>query len=311
VLRIYRLLYLTIDATPTKVLLTGASGFVGQAVLASLLSAGHTVHAISRKPFPISHPLLTQFPADLADPPSLLPAAQGCSAAIHLVGIIREIPRRNITFRSVHVEGTRAILAACHHANIRRYVHMSALGTRPHARSAYHQSKWLAEDLVRGASLDHTIFRPSMITGPGGEFTRMLRGWSEGTAAPWLFFPYFRAGLLGRGRKTLVQPIALPDVARAFTDALTLPASIAQTYDLTGLTRLTWPEFYTALASNSALKPKPPLPIPLWYAHLLTTLVPPTLLPFNRSQLQMAAEDNTGNPTPFATAFGWTPRAFG
>lgn len=189
-------------------------------------------------------------------------------------------------------------------------VHMSALGTRANAVSEYHRSKWDAEQLVRSSGLDWTIFRPSVITGADGEFVRMVRSWAEGKAAPWLFFPYFRAGVLGLGRHSLVQPVAVTDVARAFVDALNRQASVGQTYDLAGPDRLTWPGFYNALASAQRFRTRPALPIPLWYALLLTRLVPVTLLPFNRAQVQMAAEDNTGDPNPFARDFGWTPRTF-
>ena len=78
------------------------------------------------------------------------------------------------------------VVDATKRAGIRRYVHMSALGTRPDAASTYHRTKHAAEELVRASGLDWTILRPSMIHGPRGEFMRMQvrLGEAEGRAVP-------------------------------------------------------------------------------------------------------------------------------
>ncbi|MFN4242012.1 MAG: complex I NDUFA9 subunit family protein [Tepidisphaerales bacterium] len=294
-----------------RVLLTGGTGFVGRYVLARLLEHGHEIHLLTRTPPPslppppAPAPPVRHFVGDLSSH-ALRQAADGCDAAIHLVGIIRETAHQ--TFRSAHVDGTRAVLDACRDAGVRRYVHMSALGTRPDAVSEYHRTKWAAEQLVRDSGLQWTIFRPSMIVGPDGEFVRMVRGWAEGKSAPWLVFPYFRAGLLGLGRHSRVQPVAVTDVARAFVDALTRPDSVGKVYDLVGPETYTWPEFYRLLARTYGLPSKPALPVPIWYALLLARLVPASLLPFNLAQVQMAAEDNVGDAAPFVRDFGWQPR---
>lgn len=313
-----------------RVLLTGGTGFVGRYVLQQLLSRGHQPHVLVRRlpsPPPPLHtlghaagrlghtpdppadgPCPVFFVGDLTSP-ALKDAASGCQAAIHLVGIIRETPP-HATFRSVHVEGTGSVLEACRDAGIRRFIHMSALGTRPDAVAEYHRTKWEAEELVRNSALDWTIFRPSVIVGPDGEFVQMVRAWAYARAAPWIVFPYFRAGLLGLGRPSLLQPVSVADVARAFVDALDRPQTAAHTYDLVGPHRLTWPAFYRKLAEVYAFPTRPALPIPLWYARLLTTLTPARLLPFNRSQVDMAAEDNVGDAEPFVRDFGYTPAAW-
>ena len=118
---------------------------------------------------------------------------------------------------------------------MRRFVQMSALGTRPDAVSQYHRTKFAAEQLVRNSGLDWTIFRPSMIDGPGGEFMQWEEAWARGRkAAVFLHALFPGAGPLGFGHKSLIQPVYVGDVARAFVDSLDKPSSIGQTYPLCG-----------------------------------------------------------------------------
>src|SRR5438309_11549323 len=98
----------------------------------------------------------------------------GCDAVIHLVGIIREHPSIGATFERVHTKGTINVLEAAATVGARRYVHMSALGTRVGAHSRYQRTKWAAEEAVRASPIPWTIFRPSVIYGRGAGFVSML-----------------------------------------------------------------------------------------------------------------------------------------
>src|SRR5207237_1119041 len=93
-------------------------------------------------------------------------------AVIHLVGIISKVGRN--TFENVHTQGTQNIVTSAREAGIKRFVHMSALGSRANAVSRYHQSKWAAEEAVRRSGLDYTIFRPSIIYGPKDHFVNLF-----------------------------------------------------------------------------------------------------------------------------------------
>jgi NADH dehydrogenase len=295
---------------PHRLFITGATGFVGTAVVAEALSRGFEVHALVRRGAgPIAGDVRT-FTGDLFDSAAVDAAMAGCEAVVHLVGIIAERPKRGVTFERIHVQGTQAIVEAARRAGIKRYVQMSANGTRPEAVSAYHQTKWRAEQHVRDSALDWTIFRPSLIHGSQGEFMRNEAKWAKGAAAPWLFMPYFGAGLLGTGGAGWLQPIFVDDVARAFVDAIDNPKSIHQTYALGGDEAVSWPQMHAIASRAIAGRPRPSLAIPAWYATLLTRVVPAALLPFNRAQVQMSQEDNTTDLAGFERDFGWRPRPF-
>lgn len=293
------------------VFVSGASGFVGSAVVRELLRRGHLVHAAIRsRDLRFSDARVTCFRGNLDDPTLLDRALERCSDAIHLVGIIRENPRQGVTFHRMHVDFTRAVVDACIRRGVQRYVHMSALGVSSDAPTLYHQTKAAAEQIVEASPLSWTIFRPSLIHGPEGEFVQMLSRWTKGKAFPYLAMPYFGSGALGRDPAHLVQPILVDDVAWAFAEALDRPGTMANRYDLGGSQRLTWPEMYRTFSKSLVGKPRPLLPIPVWYALLLTRIVPAKMLPFDRGQVIMSQQDNVADLQAFEADFGRTPQGF-
>jgi NADH dehydrogenase len=294
-----------------RVFVTGGSGFVGHAVVTELLARGFHVSALAnRAGFDEFASRLTVVRGGLFDAHALDAGMEGADAVIHLVGIIFENPRKGITFQRIHVDGTRAVLEAAERAGVRRFLHMSSLGTRPNAVGEYHRTKYAGEELVRGSGLDWTIFRPSMIHGPHGEFMRQEIAWARKRAVPFLFMPYFGAGLFGTGGAGRLQPVFVDDVARAFVDAIEKPATVGKAYPLAGPDVLTWPALHRTVAQAVVGHRRWVMAIPAWKARLLTRIVPAALLPFNRDQVIMSQEDNTADTTEFVHDFGWSPRTF-
>src|SRR5690242_3767811 len=112
-----------------RVLLTGATGFVGSHILPRLLSEGHDVVALVRDATTLpKHERLTAVRGDVVTGAGINDAVSGCDAVIHLVGIIMEVG--DATFERVHFEGTRNVVAAAKGAHVKRFVQMSALGAR-------------------------------------------------------------------------------------------------------------------------------------------------------------------------------------
>jgi len=293
-----------------KVFVTGGAGFVGSSVISAILARGHLVHAlINNRPLARGDDRITVFKGDLFDRAVLDSAMAGCDAVVHLVGIIVEKPGRGITFDRIHYQGTASVVDAAKAAGIRRYIQMSALGASAQAQSAYHRTKFKAEEYVRASGLDWTILRPSLIYGPGGDFTKMEEGWARRTAIPFLFMPYFGAGLLGLGRRSKIQPIFVQDVARAFAEALEKPATIGKTFELGGPEQMTWPQMHRLFAKAMVGTTRPTLAIPAWYAKAITRVVPASLLPFTRDQVLMSQTDNVCDLREFEATFGWVPRA--
>ncbi|MEG3639092.1 complex I NDUFA9 subunit family protein [Magnetococcus sp. PR-3] len=276
------------------ILITGATGFVGQALIKQLISDGLQVKGLARHPEQ-GQPMdgVTYLPADIDEPKTLEQAMDGVTCVIHLVGILAESGKH--TFERVHHQGTRHVVDATKKAGIKRYIHMSSLGTRKDAVAQYHQSKWHAESYVRESGLDYTIFRPSVIFGAEdnfvNQFARMIR-----------FSP--AVPILGNGQSKM-QPIAVEDVATCFATALSNPQTIGQTYELGGPEQLTFEKIMeTILEALDKKRFKLHLPFALLKLEgkIFEMILPNP--PLTYDQMLMAQEDNicqagTGMPEPF------------
>ncbi len=187
---------------------------------------------------------------------------EGCGAAIHLVGIIRESPRHGATFDRVHRVGTERVVAACRGLGIRRLLHMSALGTRQGASTAYHRSKWAGEQVVRASDLAWTIFRPAAIFGPGDGFSSSLaRALRLSPVVP----------VFGDGNVKL-QPIGVQEVAEVFVAALQREDAAGRVVELGGPEALTYNEVLRRTAQALGLR-RSFVHLPLGLSRLLVRLL--------------------------------------
>jgi uncharacterized protein YbjT (DUF2867 family) len=287
-----------------KILVTGGTGFVGREVLRQLQAAGHqarilvrdTKSAADRLPQPTC---VTEFHrGDVTDLRSLTGAAKGCDAVIHLVGIISEFGP--VTFERLHVEATRNLVATTQADGVTRFIHMSALGTRPEAPARYHQTKWAAEEIVRTSGLNFTILQPSVIYGREDHFVNLFAQMARRMP----FVP-----VMGPGT-ALLQPVAVECVARCFVRALSETGSIGGTYEVCGPERLSAVALVDAVLAATGrkrFKLHIPMPVARFQALLLEGVVgaflhkPP---PLTRDQLRMLQEDNVGDAGPATRLFG-------
>ena len=271
-----------------KVAITGVTGFVGSHLASHLSAAGVEVVGLSRRTG-----------IDVADPAAMAAAFEGCAAVAHCAGINREIGEQ--TYRRVHVEGTRNVLAAAVAAGVRRFVHMSAVGARDEpGATAYHHTKGQAEQLVRTAALSHVIFRPSIISGPESVPIRTIAQLHRRSPV----IPVF-----GDGRFP-TQPVWVEDVALAF-------ALAAERSDVTGVLELggpqvlTYEEFLLAIG-RAAGHPRPLIHLPLQLVRAVARafdLLGPAA-PITSDQLQMLVEGSATPKNAAEPVFGIRPVPF-
>lgn len=228
-----------------SVLILGGSGFIGRHVVASLAARGVKVTVPTRRSERAKHlillPTVEVVQADILAPGVMAGLALGKQAIVNLVGILHGRRGRpdergpndyGPDFARAHVEIAQAAVSACRAAGAKRLLHMSALGASPSAPSEYLRSKGIGEQAVLAADdLEVTVFRPSVVFGPGDKFLNMFACLAKYLPVLKIVCPQAK-----------FQPVYVGDVARALVAALEEPSARGLRYDLCGPTRYTLKE---------------------------------------------------------------------
>jgi uncharacterized protein YbjT (DUF2867 family) len=267
------------------IFVTGATGFVGPRIVHRLRAEDRPVRCLVRDPERATNLKawgceLVQ--GDVTDAESVRRAADGCEVVVHLVAIIQGKPE---DFERIMVQGTRNVVDAAKAAAVRRFVLMSALGTREETKdlSAYFGAKWKMEQAVKESGLEHVIFRPSFVFGPGGGVVKTLsRVVRLSPVIP----------LFGDGSQR-IQPIWIENVAEYYAQAIDKPEAANRTFELGGPDVVTYAELYDRLKrvlGKRRARLRVPFGLMRANAAVLEKLPGPT--PVTRDQLKMLAVDN-------------------
>ena len=280
-----------------NIAVTGGTGFVGGRVVDEILRRGHEPVLLARDADAtrsrFNRPVRT-VPGSISDVSSIESAVRGCDAVIHLAGIINE--SEGVSFDEVHRQGPENVVAAMRKAGVRRLLHMSAMGSSADAPSEYGRTKAAGEEAVRRSGLDATIFRPSIIFGPGDGFVTLLAKIVRSNPG---FIP-----VIGRGTVRFM-PVSVREVARIFGDALERPETAGKTFDVGGPEMLTLNDIYREVAGAVGKPTKPIVHLPLWWGRLLATAM--AVLPsppLTRDQLRSLTRDNVGDTAATNATFG-------
>ncbi len=291
-----------------KVLLTGASGFVGSHVLPALLDAGHQVVALCRSEkvgarvqarIERGVDRLQVRVGDIENVDSVVAAATGCDAIVHLVAIPRDWSGGRDLDRVNHL-GTANVVAAAQRAGVRRFVHLGALGVEERAGLNYASSKARGERVVRESGLDYTIIKPSLIWGERDGFFNIV--------AALVRIPAPAVPVPGNG-KSRFQPVWAGDVARAIVTVLAdAKGSIGRSYELGGPRYWTYAEI-TREVARALNKRRLIIPMPVPLIGLVAGVSEAIRLPFPvaTDQLRQLALDNIGALDAVERELGFVP----
>ena len=281
-----------------KVVVTGATGFVGRHLVAKLLHDGHAVTALAHR-----RAIQDDFEGRVAivrgsidDHEKLVDAFSGADAVWHLVGIISE--SRTATFESTVVQGTRNVVEASRKADVKWLGFMSAMGTAAQAPSRYHQTKFAAEQAVAESGIDFVILRPSVIFGPGDGFVSMLVSMLKRTPV---------VPVIGDGRYRL-QPVFIEDLVEAAGQSLVSDLALGQRIDIGGPEKLEYLQILDIIMKVLGLH-RPLVHVPVGLMKLMVSLMEKINIPIplTSDQLIMMQMGNTGDISQMKKILGISP----
>lgn len=286
-----------------KVLLLGGTGFIGRHVCEKLHRQGWRITVPTRRArnaASVQHlPRVTVIEADVHDPAQLLGLLHGHDAVVNLVAILHGTED---AFERTHVELPLSLAEACAAEGVRRMVHVSALGVSLDGPSRYQRSKARGEEVLRGAGLDLTILRPSVVFGSGDRFLNLF-------AQLQAVFPVVPLASAG----ARFQPVWVEDVASAVEASLRdsgLPmSSVGQTFECVGPDVLTLADL-VRIAGRYGSRQRPVLPLPAALGQLQARVM--ELMPgeplMSRDNLAAMSVDNVATRQwPDLSALGIVP----
>ncbi len=279
-----------------KVALFGGTGFVGSYITRELVREGFTPKVLvqSGSLSKINSPCEV-VKGDIQNKNAILETMQGAEAVIYTIGIIREFPKKGVTFKELHLNGLKRCLEIALKIGVKRFILMSANGVRPDG-TAYQRTKWQADEALKESGLNWTIFRPSLIFGdPGGEgrpeFCTQIRDDMLSLPFP---APLFYNGLLPFNAGSFsMSPIHVKNVAEFFVKSIKLKVCEKNIFDLGGPEALTWKEIIHQIALASG-KRTWKIPAPVAVIKIAASILDRfKWFPVTRDQLTMLMEGNT------------------
>ena len=307
----------------TTIVVTGATGFLGTALVTELVKRNQSVRVLIRdekKAWEQFGNAVTIFAGDITDAAQVQRAVDGVDIIYHLAGRLYHPNVPTELYRQTHVEGTRTLLNACSgQSQLQRIVHCSTTGVHgvtgktPAAENApfsptnpYEATKLEGELLALKAykeqDLRVSVIRPGLVYGPGDLH---LLG----------FFSSIKKGLFRviDGGHALLHPVYIDDMVSAFLLCAEQSQAIGRSYNIAGERPVTIRELATTIA-HSLGKQLPKGSIPLWLANLASDIfaITPGMkgesAPLTRSRVKFLTNSRVYTICRAKTELGYAPQ---
>jgi len=268
-----------------NILLTGASGFIGQHITNTLHSAGYQVKEVTRSNGYDFNKMTTR--------EVWLPLLKGIDVVINCVGIISETG--NQTFKTLHYQAPTALFHACAEISIKRVIQISALGADEHAFTPYQVSKKEADDELRSLPLGWFVLRPSLVYGRGGKSMQMFQCLASLPVLP-----------LIDGGKQMIQPVHISDLTDTVLNCLT-SSETNITLNIVGANATSFKEWLQLMRTSKGKHRALVISIPFKISMVMSKFgkfIAPLISPDN---LRMLQKGNVADVKPLADFIGRMP----
>ncbi len=284
-----------------NILLTGASGFIGQHMMFALINANNQITACCRNPqqLQLRFPAITVLPVDyndMLDANDWLPHLNAMDVVINAVGIIQDSAHQS--FANLHSKAPIALFQACEQANVRRVIHISALGAGSQQKTQYHASKGMADEALQTLSLDWFIFRPSIVYGAGAKSMALFRALAVLPLVP----------IIGKGDQQ-IQPVYIDDLVNAILFCVDGNSPSNQIIHAVGPEPIQFIKLIEKLGAWSGKSQVYSCAVP---ARLIKLFAPlgrwidePAL---NKESIDMLEQGNSADVSQFAKLLGYMPK---
>jgi len=282
---------------PSRVLLTGATGYVGGRLLRRLEADGYRVRCIARSVDGLRHrtgPSVDVVAGDVLDRASLDRAMEGVDIAFYLVHSMG-----SNAFEAADRTGARNFAAAAKAAGVRGIIYLGGLGSEEEELSSHLRSRHEVGEILRASGVPVLEFRASIIIGSGSLSFEMIRSLVE--RLPVMVTPKWVT--------VTAQPIAIDDVLDYMLAALRLPVAQYRVYEIGGADRVSYADIMRAYARQRGLHPRM-LPVPVltpWLSSLWLGLVTPLYARIGRKLIESIVHPTVVRDTAAMSAFDIKP----
>ncbi len=289
------------------ILITGATGYVGQHLVSRLAAQGEPLRCLVRDTKKAARILPTQgiefVRGDTTQPASLEAAVRNVDTIVHTAFITADHKQSaGNRYEETNVQGTANLIEAAKDAKVKRIIEMSGLGTKPDKAGSYMQGRYLAEKMLKESGLDWTIIQPSVLFGKGAPFIKGLTDLIR--TAPVV-------PLIGGG-KTMFQPIYVEDVVTVIVKVLEDPARTSgKTYTIGGPQYYSFTQIIDALLHamrKTRIKVYAPTPLVGAGAAVMEVVLPKP--PLTSAAMTLFSFNNTTDLNAVERDFGFTPMSF-
>jgi uncharacterized protein YbjT (DUF2867 family) len=280
-----------------RILLIGASGFIGRELFAALEARGHAVVPAVRRlhaapPFAREAAVQVDLARDL-DPATWTPRLQRIDAVVNCAGILQD--RGSQSSEAVHHRGPQALYRACEATGVRRVVLISAISADAAVPTRFAATKLAGEDVLRSSRLDWAVLRPSLVHARGAYGgTALFRGLAA--------LPFRVPVPAGDGH--VFQPIHVDDLARVVALALESDRLVGKTLDPVGPDRVTLGEILADYRRWLGLAPARAIGVPRALVRAAARIGDFAGGPLNSTALAQLEHGNAGDYAAFAAACG-------